>query len=718
MVRQTGLSNAGPRPPQQKTHPGAQAPSGIRAPSAAQPQPSGGTEPEETAEQRRELKTACDALSAAEREGGYAAARRACEARLESIPHTLAWRLHLELAECAKRSADLVQVKYHLEQSLVPPPKIAQVWLEACRTFEELGELEECRSLVERGLESCPASEPLTLKLVRILERLDDLDTLRSVVGSLRHEPLEKVCKVFIEAAHIEVRAGNVDGARALLNGIMVRMPHHGPIFCEACHLEALLGDWQAALSIAEAGVQTCCKHGPLWFSLVQLAEKANGPQSAQEYASQALRNASQELHWKFHFEVAAAYSRDGDLQRSRHFIGLAALNCPKHLRWKIWLLASRTELWYGSADASRQLLAKAASDVPCKMKASVCIERARTEEFLGDLQMARAALAEAQAFEGHDWKVFLESIFMETRAGSLATAKQAALAALEVQPAFGRLWSALATVEHSTVEGIETAMFTCRKASQEVPKSGEVWCEFARVYMNPIGASFDLDRAHKCLEFAIRLTPQYGDSFLELLRLRFLLEIRHQLRADAVAAGWLTATTSSGNESQLQVLALVLQRLQKQLVDGMRSGSFSFKAEGKPSIQEDKEGQLVPLEQLDMLCAYADPNYGFLWFWNRQSNLSSPREVMQKMHQEIISDLVDGGALNTYLWALACGVFGLDISNRAISPLNENADRQFTTRDFVVGSVRLSHCFAHGSANLESLERWRLIFGSDILCA
>eukprot|EP00913_Durusdinium_trenchii_P029163 g27339.t1 len=60
-----------------------------------------------------------------------------------------------------------------------------------------------------------------------------------------------------------------------------------------------------------------------------------------------------------------------------------------------------------------------------------------------------------------------------------------------------------------------------------QVAKSGEVWCEGARIFMNPLGHAFNLQRANKCLEFAVHLTPQYGDSFLELLRLRFLLELR-----------------------------------------------------------------------------------------------------------------------------------------------------------------------------------------------
>lgn len=56
-------------------------------------------------------------------------------------------------------------------------------------------------------------------------------------------------------------------------------------------------------------------------------------------------------------------------------------------------------------------------------------------------------------------------------------------------------------------------------QALKEVPKSGEVWCEGARIHLNPLSKAFDLDTAGKYLGFAVQFTPQYGDSFMECLR-------------------------------------------------------------------------------------------------------------------------------------------------------------------------------------------------------
>eukprot|EP00747_Dinoflagellata_sp_TGD_P103644 gnl/TRDRNA2_/TRDRNA2_169021_c0_seq2.p1 gnl/TRDRNA2_/TRDRNA2_169021_c0~~gnl/TRDRNA2_/TRDRNA2_169021_c0_seq2.p1 ORF type:complete len:801 (-),score=144.78 gnl/TRDRNA2_/TRDRNA2_169021_c0_seq2:122-2524(-) len=690
---------------------------------------------EETSQQRQKIKAISGAIAQAEREGGYAAARRVFEMRAGEVPAGLAWKLHLELAECAKRGASLVNVQQHLSIALQAQPHALQVWLEACRTYDELGELRECRNLLEKSLDCCVPGEQLVLKLVRILERMGDRPALRSLVGSLRGDPPERTCKVLLEAAHCEVRAGNGKAARALLRCLMLRLPHQGPIFCEGCRLENIVGNPAGALSIAEFGVQTCLKYGPLWFVLLRQAEKFYGATAVRQYVGFALKSVCHELHWKFHFEAAAAFSREGNVMQCRQSIGNAALTCPRHLRWKVWLLAARSELWDGSVDASRAFLARASLDAPARVQASVCIERARTEELLGSTDAARATLQEAHTCEGHDWKVFLEDIFMEARQGSLAKAKAAALHALELHPATGRLWSALIALEHGGVGGVEGALVTFHKAVEEVPKSGEVWCEGARIFMNPLGQHFNLDHAHKCLEFAVHLTPQYGDSFLELLRLRFLLELRRRINADPITRGLLAVPTPSRQGSspegrRLAAVKLIAQRVCQAATEELMAGRFKFDERGEKAknggagdAMVDGAGfaaPYVPLRQLEVLCAYADPNYGFLWFWCRQSSLSTPREVLQQMREEISSDLASGGGLWCYVWAIVCRLLGPATGaanlDSAGLPLPWETDTGLHARDFTVGSLHLSRCFTCGSAHMEQAEQRRLIFGSDIL--
>jgi len=61
---------------------------------------------------------------------------------------------------------------------------------------------------------------------------------------------------------------------------------------------------------------------------------------------------------------------------------------------------------------------------------------------------------------------------------------------------------------------------FVLKQSLNEVPKSGEVWCESGRLHLNPLNRYFDLILAQRHLEYAINFTPQYGDSFIEQIRL------------------------------------------------------------------------------------------------------------------------------------------------------------------------------------------------------
>jgi len=545
---------------------------------------------------------------------------------------------------------------------------------------------------------------------------------------------------------------------------LMHRLPHQGPIFCEACRVDTILGHWKSALSIAEHGVKTCLKYGPLWFMLLRLAEKAYGARAVKEYAGFALKHVCHELHWKVHFEVAAAFGRGGNLPESHGSIGNAALSCPKHLRWKVWLLAARSELWDGSVETCRKLLAQAQSDAPSRVQVAVCIERARAEEFLDGPNEAREALQHAHACEGHDWKVYLEHILMEARQGFLEVAKEVTLNALELHPATGRLWSALISLEHSGGDSIaDAAMAAFRRAVREVPKSGEVWCEGARIFMNPMVPHFNLGRAYKCLEFAVHLTPQYGDSFLELFRLRFLLEMQVRMRKHPLAVGLLGAPPEiqaqqkqeNGNSDKatsapptvdqgrlVPVAALVARQVSDTMAAELKNADFAFTVNAELAIAPGADGDSIgtglppfQLSRLEVLCAYADPNYGFLWFWCRQSALSTPNEVLAQMTKEVTEDLLVDATRWDYAWAIACGLFSLDYSITfspgtfagGLSPPDGPATDQAPTAhgcqadpatgDYALGSLRLARCFASCDVPLERAARWRLVFGSDIFC-
>ena len=235
-------------------------------------------------------------------------------------------------------------------------------------------------------------------------------------------------------------------------------------------------------------------------------------------------------------------------------------------------------------------------------------------QEYAGNLEAARRILARARSEVRGEWKVFLESVLLEARAGNHRGAVRQADEALLLHAGTGRLWAILVLIchrleglippkvrrtrrstgksttrvidspdrmddiiahcnvptEQKNVESVQQSLTQDRRkgendrrrkvlvrdvngdseetlrssggdddypilsklqvllrAIQEVPKSGEVWCEGVRCHMNPLHLnSFDLSSAQKFLSFAVQFTPQYGDTFLELLRLEMLLQV------------------------------------------------------------------------------------------------------------------------------------------------------------------------------------------------
>ena len=71
-----------------------------------------------------------------------------------------------------------------------------------------------------------------------------------------------------------------------------------------------------------------------------------------------------------------------------------------------------------------------------------------------------------------------------------------------------------------SRLFGTTTALEFFYCSLQYACKSGEVWCEGARLFMNPLSVHFNPNNAQRCLNLAVFFTPQYGDSFIEVLQL------------------------------------------------------------------------------------------------------------------------------------------------------------------------------------------------------
>ncbi|CAM9882397.1 unnamed protein product, partial [Ectocarpus sp. 13 AM-2016] len=156
--------------------------------------------------------------------------------------------------------------------------------------------------------------------------------------------------------------------------------------------------------------------------------------------------------------------------------------------------------------------------EVPEKSKSHVFLECARLEEFTGNLECARQILERARVETKSEWKASCcLFVLLEIRANDWQRAATEAQEALKVHSGAGRLWAVLVQLKQRDSDQAQQA--SLKQALKEVPKSGEVWCEGARIHLNPLSKAFDLETAGKYLGFAVQFTPQYGDSFMECLR-------------------------------------------------------------------------------------------------------------------------------------------------------------------------------------------------------
>ncbi len=113
-----------------------------------------------------------------------------------------------------------------------------------------------------------------------------------------------------------------------------------------------------------------------------------------------------------------------------------------------------------------------------------------------------------AKAMVKGEWKLFFEAVMMEIRNGNFAEAEKQVKQSLQIHFATGRLWATYIQLRHATalkMEDMHTAKLAFVKALNEIPKSGEVWCEGARLFMSPSWPEiFDIQIAEKYLNFAV----------------------------------------------------------------------------------------------------------------------------------------------------------------------------------------------------------------------
>lgn len=597
-----------------------------------------------------------------------------------TLPEIVQWRVHLELADLAKRSNRIIEARERYRRVCELQPYASQGWLEYSKLEEECGHLNRCARILSSGLEYCEYSESLLTRAIKHAEKMGNLDMARQLLARLKHVGIEKVWRSVLEGALLEARAGNTVMARRVLKYLMHHVPWYGPLYLEAYRLERDQGRLHEALAIVEKGLAAIPRYGPLWFGAFRLCEAldiSEGNYRLPRTTAVLLRateNISRELVWKIHLDAGQILERvatqanaanpevalNEELKLCRQRFSMTVTCCPPNLCWKVWLASGRMELSAGNPERARALFLRALQVVPEKGRSTALLECSRLEEFVGNVELARAILSISRFEAASDWKIWLESVLLEARSGHPRRAIELARRALETHSGTGRLWACL--VQLRAYDGGEEAQVSSlKRALMAVPKSGEVWCEGGRIHLNPFSNTFDLTEARRHLFFATRFTPQYGDSFLETMK----LDILEQWMAPVALSLWrvlqptfLGRLAESTADDYDTILADVVQTAASKVLlalssdETTRSRGGSDDDEGIKSNSQLLESlrwgltgksAMLALDnsELELRCSNADPNYGLLWFHSRNGPTDTARTVISRGRELMIEEII-----------------------------------------------------------------------------
>ena len=139
------------------------------------------------------------------------------------------------------------------------------------------------------------------------------------------------------------------------------------------------------------------------------------------------------------------------------------------------------------------------------KTRSVILLDKAKCLEIQGDIDAARTTLIEADR-DNKDWRFEFDRIMFEARQGATHEFLQARVErAVEVYPASGRLWALCVQLQKSDSEKVRHF----KRALASVPKSGELWCEGARMLLQPHSKLYNPGLAMERLVMAANFTPQ-----------------------------------------------------------------------------------------------------------------------------------------------------------------------------------------------------------------
>jgi len=444
------------------------------------------------------------------------------------------WKLFLDVAEACKKECSYKYAKFFYKAAISLQPYNADIWLEYAKLEEDYGNLNKVKEILKQAMAYNNLNENLVIKFLRVEEKFGRIEESRKILSKLKNQNIEKIWKLYLEGAQLEGKCGNPKSAKRVFKMLLKNLDMQGNVYLEYAKFEENTGNVMGAVKICYEGISRNLRFSNLWAYALRLCEKISGGMNSipvDRYLSLAMDCLPRDMLWKIYLEIAGIAERKNNINKSKNYITKAIMGCPENVKWKCFVLGARLELKDNYPAKAKKLVNHYLQTQNEKQKYHLLIESSKIAEFQGDIPSTMMYFEHTRDYMRAEWKAYLEYIHMLIRNHQYEQALTVASESLYYHNLAGRLWASMIQLKHITGKDSPgtDAYKSFMIAVNEVPKSGEVWCEGARVCLNPLSDRFNIEKAKRFLNFAIYFTPQYGDSFIEAMRLYLLLGDRKE---------------------------------------------------------------------------------------------------------------------------------------------------------------------------------------------
>ena len=391
-------------------------------------------------------------------------------------------------------------------------------WIDRAKLLDEIGDYEKADLVLQEGIYKVQHCEQLIRKLLKSFERTNKIDAARSFLGTIVKNPNIDTDSVYVEGALFELRQGQVELAMDILNSIKQKNGWKPNIYSELVQYFERSGLINNKFSVVEEGARLNPRNAIICQSLLK---NQKDPIQAIQILQDSSRKWTSEFTDKMTTVVCESLAQNGYINDMRIILSEAIAVCSPKQRYKLLFTASTLDLIHGDPSVTPLLLDLTLKTTPYKAQPVIMILYAKVFELNKEYDQALKLFEKAVNEYSAEWRVFLELAQFHVHRSNIPEAIDVLSNALRLHNGSGRLWAFRVQLE--AFNSVESQIAILKNAINAVPKSGEVWCEAARIALNPLTKFFNIQSAKQFLEFAYRFTPQHGDSLVEMLRVEIL---------------------------------------------------------------------------------------------------------------------------------------------------------------------------------------------------